>query len=180
MKTLRTWANILPAGPRITGRDGRSYFVDKGEIFAAFAATTIQPVVDYEHATVHAKPGERIPASGWILKLEEDRDGTIWCLVDWTHKASRMIREREYFYIEPSMVLSGDRIVRIASAALVNRPNFVVRRLQESRPTDPIEEARDIARRARLHFDQQLQLGNRLSWSQAVLAVQQSPQETEI
>ncbi|NJO56570.1 MAG: hypothetical protein HC834_09820 [Rhodospirillales bacterium] len=48
------WIELLPAGPVITGRDGRAWNLpDPQALIAAFAARNQPLVVDWEHASEH-------------------------------------------------------------------------------------------------------------------------------
>lgn len=120
------WIEVLPAGPQISGRDGRNWLLD--DPLAVIANSELPLHVDYEHASeVRAPKGEEAPAAGWIDKLEV-RDGRIWAHVDWTPRASAMIAEREYRFISPTFWFDSNtgRIVGLVSVALTNRPNLTM------------------------------------------------------
>ncbi|NKC02381.1 hypothetical protein HED55_00225 [Ochrobactrum haematophilum] len=53
------WAQLLPAGPHIDARDGRSWAYDHATVIAAFRANSGPLAVDYEHAQDLLAPRER-------------------------------------------------------------------------------------------------------------------------
>ena len=119
------WVQLLPAGPTLTGRDGRAWKLgDPARLVAQFAPPF---VVDYEHAQDKlAVNGQEAPAGGWVEALEV-RDGEIWGRVDWTPRAKVAIAAREYRFISPAFTYSPDGEVQaLIGASLVNRPNFVM------------------------------------------------------
>lgn len=83
--TVPDWIELIPAGPAITGIDGRQWINDMPDrIVAAFTARIHPMVVDYEHASEHRAPqGLDAPAAGWIDRLE-NRNDAIWGHVEWT------------------------------------------------------------------------------------------------
>lgn len=51
------WIELLPAGPTITGADGRAWTLpDPQSLVAAFAQRHAALVVDWEHASEHRAP----------------------------------------------------------------------------------------------------------------------------
>lgn len=118
---------LLPAGPEVKGRDGRSWINDTpANIQAAFASEGKDLPIDWEHASeLKAPKGDQAPAAGWIKELEL-RNGEIWAQVQWTARAVEQIKNREYRYISPVFVYErkSRRIVRITSAGLTNQPNL--------------------------------------------------------
>ena len=124
------WAELLPAGPVLKGRDGRQWKVsDPARLVAAFAPPF---VVDYEHAQDKlAVNGQEAPAGGWVEAMEL-RDGAVWGRVDWTPRAKAAIAAREYRFISPAFTYSPDGEVQaLIGASLVNRPNFVMTALNQ-------------------------------------------------
>jgi hypothetical protein len=60
--------------------------------------------IDYDHAIEFAAGnGDPCPAAGWIRAIDDapDRQGILWCSVDWTERARKMIAAREYKYVSP-------------------------------------------------------------------------------
>lgn len=122
------WIMLIPEGRVITGRDQRQFTVrDPAAIIAATAAQLPLPV-DYMHDLENRQPGDETPAAGWIEELAL-REGAIWGRVAWTPKASAAIADREYRFISPAFFHTPDAaaaIIRLCSAGLVHRPNFVM------------------------------------------------------
>lgn len=120
---------LIPAGPRITGRDGRSWLFDEqagADMLGAFDARGIDLPIDWEHATQHRAPnGEAAPAAAWIKSLEI-RDGALWGHVGWTPRGGEQVANREYRYLSPVFDFdpTTGRIARLVSAGLTNTPNL--------------------------------------------------------
>lgn len=125
------WVELLPAGPVLRGRDGRTWRVnDVGRLIADFAPPF---VIDYEHAQDKlAVNGQEAPAAGWVEQLE-DRQGAVWGRVDWTPRAKTAIAAREYRFISPAFTYSpaDGSVQALIGASLVNRPNFVMTALNQ-------------------------------------------------
>ena len=120
------WIEVLPAGPKIIGRDGRFWIIDDPHEIIRRSEAEGALHVDYEHASeIKAPQGEPSPAAGWIDKLEV-RDGAIWAHVEWTPKAKQMVADREYRFISPTFYFDSAslRIISLISVALTNRPNL--------------------------------------------------------
>lgn len=121
-----TWIHILPLGT-FTGLDGRGPFHagDAQRIIAASMAGNVWRAlpIDYDHQIdLLPTKGGTAPAAGWITDIEARPDG-LWAKVDWTTRAARMIREREYRAISPVFMHGADnQVLRIARAALTNNP----------------------------------------------------------
>ncbi|MBU3889855.1 phage protease [Methylosinus sp. KRF6] len=121
------WAQLLPKGPDIVGRDGRRWKLpDAGALVAAFNSRKGPLPIDWEHGQDRLAPqGHPAPAAGWIEALEV-RGGELWGRVGWTAKAKAAIEAREYRFLSPTFLhnrASGE-IVSLAGAGLVNRPNL--------------------------------------------------------
>jgi len=123
------WIQLLPAGPLIQGRDGRSWTFDPAAMSAVlerFARRGAPMVVDWEHASeIRAPKGEESPASGWLTALE-DRGGELWGRVEWTPRAAGQIADREYRFVSPAFYHHKDtgRIEALSSVGLTNSPNL--------------------------------------------------------
>lgn len=130
------WIELIPAGPEITGVDGRTWQFGPEELQAVlshFAVHLGEALIDWEHASeLRAPNGEEAPAAGWIKEIEA-RDGALWGRVEWTDRAAEQIRSREYRYLSPvfDYTANGRRVRRLASAGLTNRPNFALRALNQ-------------------------------------------------
>ena len=125
--TLPEWIQLLPAGPDITGADGRAWRLeDPAALVVAFQQRHTPLVIDWEHASeTRAPQGLDAPAAGWIHQLEV-RHGQLWGQVEWTGRAVQQIQDREYRYLSPAFTYrKGDRrIVALTSVALTNQPNL--------------------------------------------------------
>jgi len=133
------WVELIPSGPKVTGRDGREWLFDEQAgilVQSSFASRSIDLPIDWEHATQHrATKGEDAPAAGWIKKLEI-RDGALWGFVDWTPRGSVQVANREYRFLSPVFDYDPDttRIARLVSAGLTNKPNFLLTALNQETP----------------------------------------------
>lgn len=136
------WVELIPAGPTVSGRDGRDWLFDTDAqqfVLSSFVGRGIDLPIDWEHATQHRAPkGEPAPASGWIKQLEI-RDGALWGQVDWTQEGNAQVATRQYRFLSPvfDYVEATGQIVRLVSAGLTNKPNFTLTALnQEGQPTE--------------------------------------------
>lgn len=131
------WIQLLPAGPVITGRDGRTWNLPNPQtVLDAFAADNQPLVVDWEHATEHRAPnGLDAPAAGWIDRIEE-RARAIWGHIEWTPRAAQQLASKEYKFLSPVFTYrkSDNAIVALTSAALVNKPNLPLTALNQEQP----------------------------------------------
>ena len=139
------WVELIPAGEKITGRDGRSWNKPSAEaivsnsIKMASATNGLLPF-DWEHATEPQAPkGNPAPASGWIVELQARNDGSIWGRVDWTATGRNSIANKEYRFISPVFTYSKatNAIACITSAALTNTPNLLLTALNRVGPPIP-------------------------------------------
>ncbi len=134
------WVQLMPAGPRLKGRDGREWtMADAGEVASA---THLPFALDYEHAPdKDGIKGVETIAAGWCEELQI-RNGEIWGRVDWTPKAARHVVDREYRFLSPGFTYragTGD-VVALESASLVNRPNFVMTALNAKEDQSMLKE----------------------------------------
>jgi phage I-like protein len=139
------WVELIPQGPKVTGRDGRQWLFDEQAgmlVQSSFTGRAIDLPIDWEHATQHrATKGEDAPAAGWIKQLEI-RDGGLWGLVAWTPRGATQVVNREYRFLSPVFDYESDstRIVRLVSAGLTNKPNFLLTALnQETLENSPVK-----------------------------------------
>jgi phage I-like protein len=101
---------------------------DGGRLVADASARASKRVIDYEHATLHAKQaGSRAPAAGWFKDLEwRPGDGLYAIGVEWTSQAAQDIASLAYRFISP--VFSYDpvsgRVDKLLHAALTNDPGL--------------------------------------------------------
>lgn len=122
------WIRLLPTGPVISGRDGRTWRMDDpAALIAAFNSDARDIPLDFEHSTeLQAPQGLPAPAAAWIKELRVDADGGISGRADWTESGRNAVESKEYRYISPVFVFdrASGGIVRITSAALTNQPNL--------------------------------------------------------
>ncbi|HBH6853136.1 phage protease [Citrobacter freundii] len=145
--TAPEWIELLPAGPDITGRDGRQWRLSNPQKVAdAFNQQNIALVVDYEHSSeVLAPSGTEAPAAGWIERVEVRDDGSVWGFVDWTEKANNSITSKEYRYISPAFTHSSDGEIKgLSSVALTNKPNLKLKALNSQQDWSEVAMALNI------------------------------------
>ncbi|MEE4376109.1 MAG: phage protease [Candidatus Competibacteraceae bacterium] len=135
------WVELIPAGPSIIGRDGRSWLNDQPDaIVTAYQNQRIPLVIDWEHATERRAPqGEEAPAAGWLVALQ-NRLGAIWGKAEWTTRARNQIGNREYRFLSPTFLYhkSTSRIAALTSVALTNQPNLHLTALNQRAPLPAI------------------------------------------
>lgn len=125
------WVELIPAGPKVTGRDGRSWVFDQASgqlVTTAFVGRSIDLPIDWEHATQRRAPqGQEAPAAGWITVLQL-RIGALWGKVSWTPRGRAQVEAREYRYLSPVFDYETEtgRIVALVSAGLANKPNLLL------------------------------------------------------
>ncbi len=133
------WIMLLPVGPEITGRDGRTWRLDDPQaLVEAFHQGGVDLPIDLEHSTELKGPeGDPAPAVGWI-KAVEVRDGAVWGRVDWTNEGKIRVAEREYRYTSPVFVYDkkSKQIVKLTSVGLTNQPNLHLQALNRHQPTE--------------------------------------------
>ncbi|MBT2131218.1 phage protease [Aliiroseovarius lamellibrachiae] len=121
------WIQLLPAGPEVSGRDGREWLVPNPEaVVSAFRENGGDLPVDFEHATqVKGDKGEAAPAVGWIKDMEV-RDGQVWARVEWNEAGRTAIATKGYRYVSPVFKATkvAKTITRMVSAGLTNQPNL--------------------------------------------------------
>lgn len=133
------WVELIPAGPVVTGRDGRQWLFDEQAqqmVLGLFTARAIELPIDWEHATQNRAPnGEEAPAAAWIAELDI-RSGGLWGRVNWTPRGDAQVVAREYRFLSPvfDYEADGGRIVRLVSAGLTNQPNFLLTALNHEEP----------------------------------------------
>ena len=121
--------DLLPAGKRITGRDGRAWNnTNPSAVVERTNNAGIDLVLDFEHASeLKAPKGEPAPAAAWLNDLRVEVDGRITAAVNrWTPKGGRAVRAGDYRYVSPAVNYDPRtmEIVGIASAGLTNKPNL--------------------------------------------------------
>lgn len=120
---------LVPAGPVIQGRDGRSWNnPDPHAIVSFYRKRGLKICIDLEHATeLKAPKGEAAPAMAWGEDLAVHEDGTVWAdKVEWTPKGSDYVANREYSYYSPAYFFDTKtmNLVGVKSVGLTNTPNL--------------------------------------------------------
>ena len=127
---------LIPAGPQVTGRDGRRWLFDTvaaQAVMREFAQRGADLPIDWEHASQHRAPrGEEAPAAAWITALAVE-DGALIGTVRWNDRGAAQVGAREYRYLSPvfDYDTSTGRIVRLVSAGLTNLPNLHLQALNQ-------------------------------------------------
>lgn len=144
------WVELIPAGPNVVGRDGRTWLFDDAAsqfVQSNFTSRAIDLPIDWEHATQRRAPqGEPAPAGAWIKNLEI-RNGALWGQVDWTPRGELQVENKEYRFLSPVFDYDDEtkRIVRMVSAGLTNIPNLVMTALnQEQMENAPVKPSPEL------------------------------------
>lgn len=85
-----------------------------------FHEKKIDLVIDYEHQTLK---DVQAPAGGWIKELYKGKDAVV-AKVEWTPKAADYLRNKEYKYLSPVVLVRkrDKKAAAITSVALTNTP----------------------------------------------------------
>lgn len=134
------WVQLIPAGPKVNGRDGRWWMMGDADAVAENSLSDRSDLpVDWNHAIEYRAPyGGDAPASGWIKELAV-RQGSIWGRVEWTARGRQSVESKEYRYLSPVFLYDKEslEIRRLTSVSLTNRPNLDLAALnQEERPME--------------------------------------------
>ena len=122
------WIPLLPAGPDIKARDGRSWILDSQAVIDRTMENEADPPLDINHSTEkRGRWGAESPAAGWLKAFQVRDDGATWARVEWTDRGMEAVKAREYRYVSPAFThipdSDGNRIIqRISSAALTCLP----------------------------------------------------------
>ncbi len=141
--TAPDWVELVPAGPRIMGRDGRWWMMPDPAAVAARFDPTKEPQIDIEHSSeIKAPMGEPAPAVGWIKGIEV-RDGALWGRVEWTPIGAELVSTRAYRYLSPVFTFdyATGEIGRVVSAGLTNQPNLEMAALNRTTQETPMDRA---------------------------------------
>lgn len=120
---LPTRLHVVPAGPKVRARDGRSFSVsDPAKVIAN---SELPLLIDWEHRSEYGQS----KAAGWIHGLEFVDDGSpsagIWGTVEnWTTDGAKDVADKTYRYLSPVLVIDGEslEVFAILSVALTNTP----------------------------------------------------------
>lgn len=116
-----TEIKILPLG-RVHSQKG-DFNVDEESfelIRKRFKDRKLDLVIDYEHQTLS---DVQAPAGGWIKELYKGEDAII-AKVEWTAKAAEYLKNKEYRYLSPVVLVRkrDQKATAIHSVALTNTP----------------------------------------------------------
>lgn len=117
---------IFPAGHYETTKGIFKFTATSGrEVMERFKAYGNELPLDYGHAMhmpISLDPAESGKAAGWFTP--ELRGAELWATnVRYTHRAEKMLRDREYRYFSPTFLHSEDgEIQELWSIALTNQP----------------------------------------------------------
>lgn len=116
-----TEIKILPLG-RVHSQKGDFNVDDESFelIRKQFKDRKLDLVIDYEHQTLS---DVQAPAGGWIKDLYKGDDAII-AKVEWTEKASEYLKNKEYRYLSPVVLVRkrDQKATAIHSVALTNTP----------------------------------------------------------
>ena len=114
------------------------------DVVSNFEAKENDVVIDYEH---QSHKGVEAPAAGWIKQLLNKGNDGLWAVVEWTPRAVEYLKNREYRYMSPGILVSKTtkqpRI--LVSAALTNVPHIDGMEPVVNKSGDPPEEGKDGA-----------------------------------
>ena len=121
VKEIPEIIRILPIG-EVKSRKG-DFIVDDESIELIklyFSERKVDLVIDYEHQSLD---NTQAPAAGWITEIGSE-DGAVTAKVRWTDKAGEYLRNREYRYLSPVVLVrkSDRKAVAVQSVALTNTP----------------------------------------------------------
>lgn len=142
--TVPSRIQILPAGRKIKGVDGREWTLADPAALCAKMNTSDRVTVrngcciDENHSTdLSAPKGGEAPAFGWFRNFSVETDGSIWADVEWNSRGQKAVAEKEYRYISPVFTRDKDgNITEILRAALTNNPNLDNPALNSSQETE--------------------------------------------
>jgi phage I-like protein len=125
---IPSWVQLLPAGPRFSGVDGRGpYLVSDMAALGheSMVAANGRLPIDENHATDLAAPrGQAAPARGWIVELAARADG-LFGRVEWSDAGRQLLADHAYRWLSPVFAHRPDgTITHVLRAALVNNPNL--------------------------------------------------------
>lgn len=112
---------ILPFG-NIKSQKGDFIVDDESykQIKNNFKNRGLDLVIDYEHQTLE---NVQAPAGGWIKDIEKEDDAIV-AKVEWTSKAAEFLKNKEYRYLSPVVLVrkSDNKAIILHSVALTNTP----------------------------------------------------------
>lgn len=116
------WVQVFPLGlVRSTAGDFTVDAESVSSIIAEFKKQGNDMVIDYEHQT---QKGIEAPAGGWVKELEDRGQDGLWARIEWTEKARGYIKNKEYRYFSPVVLVrkSDSKAITLLSIGLTNLP----------------------------------------------------------
>lgn len=132
------WIELLPAGERVAGYDGRAWINDRPqELVARFARRPSPLPIDFEHGTEGEPDGRAKDIAGHVVGLEVRDGGAVWGRVEWSDLGANKVSTRQYRHVSPAFFFDrkGGRIHELTSVALTVNPNLSLAAL--NRRSDP-------------------------------------------
>ncbi len=122
--------DLVPAGLKITGVDGRSWNNPSPPgVVEWLEQRGHDLVLDFEHSSeLKAPKGEPAPAAAWLHEYRVEPDGRVTAAIKtWTPAGEAAVLNREYRYISPALRVSRHTgvILGVDSVGLTNKPNLV-------------------------------------------------------
>lgn len=122
------WLPLIPAGDKITGRDGREWPSPSPEtLLANQRGRALDIPIDVEHATeIKGPAGEAAPAQGWITDYKI-QDGSLFGRTEWNQEGKAAVESRAYRYYSPAIRLTPTgEVDHVSSVGLTNVPNLAL------------------------------------------------------
>jgi phage I-like protein len=132
------WIHIMPFGPVVTARDGRTFQIS--DLLKVAAHTELPLLIDWEHDSEFG----RTRAAGWVEELEIQNTGEgdfprpgLWGRAAWTDDGSRDVSTKSYRFLSPTLLLDKETrdAVKVLAVALTNRPALSMQGLDTYRET---------------------------------------------
>lgn len=121
------WVQVMPLGPFVEARDGRTFQVS--DALSAAAVSEVPMLIDWEHES--ESWGGSTRAAGWVegLKVQHDDAGEfprkgVWGRAQWTPEGKADVESKAYRFLSPVLLLDSETrdVQQIVSVALTNRP----------------------------------------------------------
>jgi phage I-like protein len=129
------WIQIMPFGPVVVARDGRSFQIS--DLLKLRAHTELPLLVDWEHQSEWGQTR----AAAWVEELEVEtgeaafpRPG-LWGRSVWTEQGASDVKSRAYRFLSPTVLIDKETrdAVQILAVALTNRPALSMQGLDSYR-----------------------------------------------
>jgi len=129
------WIHILPAGPVVVARDGRTFQIT--DVLKVVADTELPLLIDWEHQSEWGQTR----AAGWVesLEIESGKGGFpqpgVWGRAVWTEEGTTDVQKRAYRFLSPTIRIDNETrdVVKVLAVALTNRPALSMQGLDSFR-----------------------------------------------